>query len=249
MRASSAPASLHKVAAWRASGSSCRPADAPSKMPHTSASRSARPAARSRSSVTAAACSSWVRSRHRAWCRAVPVSWATRSRSAAGTKRSWFTLPGSNARAVISSKLANYHGNPAVESPWVVTSRLRQSELATLDLRAWFMLTGRLAGPDRLADLRHAELLRARRRLGPRRLARWFRAGSRHGRRERFEREAAGVQLPSGLRVIVAVAAEQLPVPPGACGISGCPVRSGCSWSLLIQRRWPAAPFCRRARR
>ena len=121
MRASSAPASRHKAAAWRASGSSFRPADAPSKMPHTWASRSARPAARSRSSLTAAACSSPVRSRHRAWCRAVPVSWATRSRSAAGTKRSWFTLPGSNARAIISSKLADYHGNRAVRLPWVVT--------------------------------------------------------------------------------------------------------------------------------
>jgi hypothetical protein len=60
--------------------------------------------------------------------------------------------------------------------------RLKQSELATLDLRAWFMLTGRSAGPDRPADLSHAELLRARRRLGPRRPAGWFRAGSRHGR-------------------------------------------------------------------
>ena len=121
MRASSAPASRHKAAAWRASGSSCRPADAPSKMPHTWASRSARPAARSRSSLTAAACSSPVRSRHRAWCRAVPVSWATRSRSAADAKRSWFTVPGSNAQAIISSKLADYHGNRAVRLPWVVT--------------------------------------------------------------------------------------------------------------------------------
>jgi len=121
MRASSAPASLHRVAAWRASGSSCRSSDAPSRMPHTSASRSARPPASSRSSVTAAACSSSVRPRHRAWCRAVPVSWATRSRSAAGAQRSWFTVPGSNARALISSKLANYHGNRAVGLPWVVT--------------------------------------------------------------------------------------------------------------------------------
>ena len=46
--------------------------------------------------VTAAACSSAVRSRHRVWCRAVPVSWATRSRSAAGAKRSWFISLGSN---------------------------------------------------------------------------------------------------------------------------------------------------------
>jgi hypothetical protein len=34
----------------------------------------------------------------------------------------------------------------------------KRSELAALDFAAWFMLAGRFAGPDRPADLSHAEL-------------------------------------------------------------------------------------------
>lgn len=43
----------------------------------------------------------------------------------------------------------------------------KQPELSTLDIAAWFMLMGRFAGPDRLADLSHAVLVRAQRRLRP----------------------------------------------------------------------------------
>ena len=121
-------------------------------------------------------------------------------------------------------------------------SRLKQSELATLELRAWFMLTGRLAGPDRLANLSHAELPRARRRSGPRRPAGWFRAGSRHGRRERLELEAAGVQSPFEQRVVVAMAAEQLPVPPGCLRDLQLPGEVG----LLVVFADPAAGRQRR---
>ena len=47
----SAPAVRHSIAAWRASGSSNSPSLVPSKIPATSARRSARPAASSRSAV------------------------------------------------------------------------------------------------------------------------------------------------------------------------------------------------------
>ena len=59
------------------------------------------------------------------------------------------------------------------------------------------MLTGRLAGPDRFADLRQAVLPCVRRRLRLRLPVGWFRAASRHGRRGR-RLEAARVQSPSG---------------------------------------------------
>ncbi len=69
----------------------------------------------------------------------------------------------------------------------MLLSRLKQSELATLDIAAWYMLAGRFAGPDRPAGLSHAVLPRGRRRLHPRLWIGWFRPGSAHGRRERRE--------------------------------------------------------------
>ena len=64
IRASSAPAFRHNCAAHRASGSSSSPSDVPSNIPATSASKSERPAASARSSLTAAASSSPVSGRH-----------------------------------------------------------------------------------------------------------------------------------------------------------------------------------------
>ena len=85
----SAPALRHSAAAWRASGSSSSPSLVPSKIPATSASRSARPPASSRSAATAAASSSPVSSRHFARCRASPVRSARRgSGQPAGDYRS-----------------------------------------------------------------------------------------------------------------------------------------------------------------
>jgi hypothetical protein len=55
--------------------------------------------------------------------------------------------------------------------------------------------------------------------------------------RERLELEAAGVQSPIEQRVTMAGAADQLPVPPGCVQNLRLPGESGCSWSLLIQRR------------
>ena len=69
------PAARHSCAAWRQNCSFSSPSEAPSRIPATSASRSARPAASSRSAATAAPCSAAVSSRHRACaspCRAVP---------------------------------------------------------------------------------------------------------------------------------------------------------------------------------
>jgi hypothetical protein len=59
--------------------------------------------------------------------------------------------------------------------------------------------------------------------------------------RERLELKAAGVQSPIEQRVAVAVAADQLPVPPGCARDLRLPGESGCSWSLLIQRRASSA--------
>ena len=65
---------------------------------------------------------------------------------------------------------------------------------------------------------------------------------------ERSEPEAAGVQSPFEQRVVVA-AANQLPVPLGCVRDLRLPGEIGLLVVLLIQRRWPAAPFCRHARR
>jgi hypothetical protein len=43
-------------------------------------------------------------------------------------------LPASNARAVISSKLADYHGNRALGLPWVVTVGAEVAGLQATDL-------------------------------------------------------------------------------------------------------------------
>jgi hypothetical protein len=81
---SSAPAWRHSRAACLASGSSSSPSDVPSRTPVTSASRSARPPASSRSAATAAVSSSSVSCRHCARRRASPQISAMRIRSAPG---------------------------------------------------------------------------------------------------------------------------------------------------------------------
>ena len=182
MKASSAPASRHKAAAWRASGSSCRPSDAPSKMPATWASRSAQPPGkvaefshRGGLLVLGQVAPSGV----------VPGgSGELGDQDPVSSRRG--TILVHRARIERASGYLKHAGELSRQSCGGVAVgsdiRLRQSKLATLDLRAWFMLTGRLPGPDRLTDLSHAEMLRARRQLGPRRQAGWSRAGSRHGR-------------------------------------------------------------------
>jgi hypothetical protein len=79
-----APALRHRPAAHRAGDSSSSPSDVPSRIPATSASRSARPAVSSPSAATAAASSPLLISRHFARCRASPQIAATSIRSACG---------------------------------------------------------------------------------------------------------------------------------------------------------------------
>jgi hypothetical protein len=49
-------------------------------------------------------------------------------------KQAVATFPGSNARAVISSKAADYHGKRAVRLPWVVTAGAEVAGLQATDL-------------------------------------------------------------------------------------------------------------------
>src|ERR1700676_4504047 len=69
-------------------------------------------------------------------------------------------------------------------------------------LRAWFMLMGRFAGPDRPADLSHAVLPRARRRLRPRLSIGWHGRSPGAVRRKRLELDATGVLSPFERRVV-----------------------------------------------
>ena len=93
---SSAPAAMHSWAAALALGSSSLPSLAPSTMPATSASRSARLPATSRSSVAAAAISGSVGLRQRACRLATPSRRATSRRSGTGPGRSGAIRPESN---------------------------------------------------------------------------------------------------------------------------------------------------------
>jgi len=99
------------------------------------------------------------------------------------------------------------------------------------------MSMGRSAGSDRPADLSHPELPSAGGdRVRGCRLDGFGQVQGMAGG-ERLELETAGVQSPIEQRVAVAVAADHLLVQPGCVQSLRLPGESGCSWSLLIERR------------